>query len=100
MLSFSKDLTWLEKHLWLSLAYYHSVLPHGGLAQLLLEPQPTRGSGWPKKWQMVALAMAVGITDHVWTMQELLSHRAPPDFREAFEQREIVHDQQAFRTHY
>ena len=25
---FSKDLTWFEKQLWLSLAYYHLVLPH------------------------------------------------------------------------
>lgn len=25
---FSKDLTWFEKQLWVSLAYYHLVLPH------------------------------------------------------------------------
>ena len=31
--SFSKDLTWLEKQLWLSLAYYHFVLPH-------VQPEP------------------------------------------------------------
>ena len=28
---FSKDLTWFEKQLWLSLAYYHLVLPHQSL---------------------------------------------------------------------
>jgi IS1 family transposase len=33
VLSFSKDLTWLERHLWLSLAYYHFVLAHDSLCQ-------------------------------------------------------------------
>ena len=67
VLSFSKDLTWLEKHLWLSLAYYHFVLPHDSLRHRLPEPQPTRGSGSPKKWQPVTPAMAAGMTDHIWT---------------------------------
>src|SRR5947208_4344760 len=49
VLSFSKDLTWLEKHLWLSLAYYHFVLPHESLRYPCPEPHPTRGSGSPKK---------------------------------------------------
>lgn len=80
VLSFSKDLTWMEKHLWLSLAYYHFVLPHASLALPLAQPQPTRGSGSPKKWQPVTPAMAAGLTDHVWSMEELLSFRVPPDF--------------------
>ena len=82
VLSFSKDLTWLEKQLWLSLAYYHFVLPHDSLSHCLPEPQPTRGAGSPKKWEPVTPAMAAGITDHVWTMEELLSYRVPPDFRD------------------
>ena len=86
VLSFSKGLTWLEKHLWLSLAYYHFVLPHDSLRQRLSAPQPTRGSGSPKKWQLVTPAMAAGLTDHVWTMEELLSYRVPPDFRDRLEQ--------------
>src|SRR5262249_15726674 len=45
VLSFSKDLTWLEKHLWLSFAYYHFVLPHDSLSHPIPEPQLTRGSG-------------------------------------------------------
>ena len=32
VLSFPKELTWLEKHLWLSLAYYHFVLAHDSLS--------------------------------------------------------------------
>ena len=89
VLSFSKDLTWLEKHLWLSLAYYHFVLPHDSLSQRLSEPQPTRGSGSPKRWQPITPAMAAGITDHIWTMEELLSYRVPPDFRDQLDQQAI-----------
>lgn len=86
VLSFSKELTWLEKHLWLSLAYYHFVLAHDSLSQRLSAPQPTRGSGSPKRWQPITPAMAAGITDHVWTMEELLSYRVPPDFRDQLDQ--------------
>jgi hypothetical protein len=86
VLSFSKDLTWLEKHLWLSLAYYHFVLPHESLRRLLPQPHPTRGSGSSKKWQPVTPAMAAGLTDHLWTMEELLSYRVPPDFRHRLDQ--------------
>jgi hypothetical protein len=86
VLSFSKDLTWLEKHLWLSLAYYHFVWPHESLRRLVPQPQPTQGSGSPKKWKPVTPAMAAGLTDHVWTMEELLSYRVPPDFRNRLDQ--------------
>jgi len=86
VLSFSKELTWLEKHLWLSLAYYHFVLAHDSLSQRLSAPQPTRGAGSPKRWQPITPAMAAGITDHVWTMEELLSYRVPPDFRDQLDQ--------------
>jgi len=92
VLSFSKDLTWLEKHLWLSLAYYHFVLPHASLAQPLPQPRPTRGTGSPQKWQPVTPAMAAGITDHVWSMEELLSYRVPPDFRNKFELSDLADD--------
>ena len=40
---FSKDLTWFEKQLWVSLAYYHLVLPHKRLQEPLPTPEPTRG---------------------------------------------------------
>ena len=96
VLSFSKDLTWMEKHLWLSLSYYHFVLPHASLAQALPEPQPTLGAGSPKKSLPVTPAMKAGITDHVWTLEELLSYRVPPDFRQQLEQQPITHNLQAF----
>lgn len=77
---FSKDLTWFEKQLWLSLAYYHLVLPHTSLQERLSTPEPTRGAGSPRKWRLVTPAMAAGITDHVWTTSELLAYRVPAEF--------------------
>lgn len=75
---FSKERDWLEKHLTLCFTYYHFVLPHESLRLRLEPPLPTKGSGSPKKWQPRTPAMAAGITDHVWTMEELLSYRVSP----------------------
>jgi IS1 family transposase len=77
---FSKEITWFEKQLWLSLAYYHLVLPHRSLRQRLAVPVPTRGTGSPRLWDLVTPAMAAGLTDHVWTTTELLSYRVPAQF--------------------
>lgn len=77
---FSKELPWLEKQLWLSLAYYHLVLPHESLRQRLDTPEPTRGTGSARRWCAITPAMAAGMTDHVWTMTELLSYRVPATF--------------------
>lgn len=75
---FSKDLNWFEKQLWLSLAYYHLVLPHDSLRHPLPVTEPTRGSGSPRRWCPTTPAMAAGLTDHVWTTEELLSYRVSP----------------------
>jgi len=77
---YSKEITWLEKQLWLSLAYYHLVLPHHSLRQRLAVPEPTRGTGSPRLWDLLTPAMAAGITDHIWTTAELLSYRVPVEF--------------------
>src|SRR2546429_6297479 len=77
---FSKDLSWFERQLWLSLAYDHLALPHRRLRQPLPEPEPTRGSGSLRRWQPVTPAMAARLTDHVWTTTALLSYRVPPHF--------------------
>lgn len=82
---FSKELPWFEKQLWLSMAYYHFVLPHDSLKQPLPEPQTTRGNGSPKKWVPVTPAMKAGITDHVWSVRELLSFRVPAAFLDSLE---------------
>lgn len=77
---FSKEIIWFEKQLWLSMAYYHFVLPHHSLRQRLETPEPTRATGTPKKWKPITPAMAAGLTDHVWTTTELLSYRVPAQF--------------------
>lgn len=75
---FSKELNWLEKQLWLSLCYYHLVLPHKSLRRKLQTPIPTKGSGSQKIWQPITPAMEAKITDHVWDVRELLSYRIYP----------------------
>ena len=77
---FSKEIGWFEKQLWLSTAYYHLVLPHHSLRQPLERPEPTRGTGTPRKWKPITPAMAAKITDHVWSTPELLSYRVPAQF--------------------
>ena len=80
--AFSKERDYLEHQLTLAFAYYHFVRPHRGLRQQLSEPIPTKGPRASyKKWKPVTPAMAAGLTDHVWTMDELLSFRVPPKQR-------------------
>jgi len=77
--AFSKDPDYLEEQLTVAFAYYHFVIPHRSLRQRLACPLPTKGGkGSAKKWKSVTPAMAAGLTDHVWTMDELLSFRVPP----------------------
>ena len=56
--------------------YHNFVLPHASLRQPLLVPEATKGSA--KVWQPYTPAMAAGLTDHVWTLQEVLLFRVPP----------------------
>lgn len=77
--AFSKQRRYLKYQLALAFAYYHFCCPHRGLRQRLEPPVPTKkGNGSPKKWHRVTPAMAAGFTDHVWTIDELLSFRVPP----------------------
>jgi len=46
-------------------AYYNWVRPHKGL-RVKLQDDPTR------KWLLRTPAMAAGLTDHIWTVKELL----------------------------
>jgi IS1 family transposase len=78
--AFSKEPDYLKHQLTLAFAYYHFVVPHRSLRQRLPHPLPTKGrNGSRKKWKPVTPAMAAGLTDHVWTMDELLSFRVPPE---------------------
>ena len=77
--AFSKKQLFLRDQLELAFAYYHFCCPHRGLRQRLESQVPTKGlRGSPKKWRQCTPAMAAGLTDHIWTIDELLSFRVPP----------------------
>jgi IS1 family transposase/transposase-like protein len=76
-LCFSKRRKYLAYHLHLALAYYHFVRYHSSLRVRLPEPIPTRGDGSPKKWKQHTPAMAAGLTDHAWSLEELLMCHVP-----------------------
>jgi IS1 family transposase len=59
-------------------AYYNFCLPHASLCQPLLVPELTNGSGSAKVWRPCTPAMAAGLTDHVWSLKEVLLYRVPP----------------------
>jgi len=58
--------------------YYNFCLPHASLRRPLPQPEPTHGSGSATQWRPCTPAMAAGLTDHVWTLREVLLLRVPP----------------------
>jgi hypothetical protein len=57
---------------------HNFVLPHTSLRQPLPAPEVTNGRGSAKRWRPCTPAMAAGLTDHVWTLREVLLFRVPP----------------------
>jgi len=68
----------LRQQLGLYHVYYNFCLPHASVRHPLLQPEPTHGTGTAKRWQPRTPAMAAGLTDHVWTLREVLLFRVPP----------------------
>ena len=68
----------VRQQLTLYQVYYNFCLPHASLRLPLPQPEPTHGSGSAKRWQPRTPAMAAGLTDHVWTLREVLLFRVPP----------------------
>jgi hypothetical protein len=68
----------LQHQLTVFQVYHNFVLPHASLPQPLLAPEQTHGSGSAKRWRPCTPAMAAGLTDHVWTLKEVLLYRVPP----------------------
>jgi len=57
------------------LFYYQLAL----LALLwLFVPEVTNGRGSARVWRPCTPAMVAGLTDHVWTLKEVLLYRVPP----------------------
>jgi hypothetical protein len=58
--------------------YHNFVWPHASLRVPLPLPEPIHGTGAVKQWQPRTPAMAAGLTDHVWTLREVLLFRVLP----------------------
>jgi hypothetical protein len=71
-LSYSKKDSYLQRHLDLEDAVFNFVRPHRSLRVALPGPLKSR------KWERRTPAMVAGLTDHMWTLEELLSYRIPP----------------------
>jgi IS1 family transposase len=68
----------LRQQLALYHVYYNFVLPHASLRLPLAESIATNGTGSAKVWRPCTPAMAAGLTDHVWSLREVLMFRVPP----------------------
>jgi hypothetical protein len=53
------------------------IIPNN-LTMPLPQPLPTNGTGSAKQWRPRTPAMAAGLTEHVWTLREVLLFRVPP----------------------
>jgi IS1 family transposase len=73
-----QDEAGLQQQLVLFQVYHNFVVPHGSLRQRLLVPEPTHGRSAAKVWRPCTPAMAAGLTDHVWSLKEVLCYRVPP----------------------
>jgi IS1 family transposase len=70
--------TGLRDQLTLFQVYHNFVLPHASLRQLLPAPEVTDSWSAAKVWRPCTPAMAAGLTDHVWSLKEVLLSRVPP----------------------
>jgi IS1 family transposase len=59
-------------------AYHNFCLPHTSLRVPLPQSLPIHRTGSAKQWRPCTPAMAAGLTDHVWTLREVLLFRVPP----------------------
>jgi IS1 family transposase len=68
----------LRQQLALYHMYYNFCLPHASLRVPLPQLLPTNGTGSATQWRPCTPAMAAGLTDHVWSLREVLLFRVPP----------------------
>jgi len=68
-LSHSKKRHYLRRHLDLEDAIYNFARPHSALRVKLRNP-----AAHGRRWQPRTPAMAAGLTDHIWSLEELLSY--------------------------
>jgi IS1 family transposase len=81
-LSFSKEMEELRYHTALDDVAHNFLRHHDSLRVRLPRPQPTRGKkGTPRRWAQRTPAMAAGVTDHRWTMEELMTYPMVNSYR-------------------
>jgi IS1 family transposase/transposase-like protein len=68
----------LRQQLALFHTYHNFVLPHASLRVPLPELEVISETGSIKRWQPRTPAMAAGLTNHVWSLREVLMYRVPP----------------------
>jgi IS1 family transposase len=68
----------LRQQLVLFQGYHNFCLPHTSLRLPLAKPESTNGTGSAKRWCLQTPAMAARLTDHVWSLREVLLFRVPP----------------------
>jgi IS1 family transposase/transposase-like protein len=76
--SFCKDRARLRQRVVFFQAFYNVARPHMSLRQPLPLHERTRHGAMCPRWRARTPAMAVGVTDHVWTFRELLTAKFEP----------------------
>jgi hypothetical protein len=68
----------LRQQLALFHIYHNFVLPHTSLRLPLPECEMISETGSIKRWRQQTPAMAARLTDHIWSLREVLLFRVPP----------------------
>jgi hypothetical protein len=72
-LSYSRRKDYLQHHIDFEDAVYNLVRPHHALRLRLRRP-----AAHGRLWTPRTPAMAAGLTNHIWSLEELLSYCSPP----------------------
>ena len=72
-LSHSRRKDYLQHHIDFEDAIYNFVRPHSALRLRLRRP-----AAHGRRWTHRTPAMAAGLTDHIWSLEELLDYCPPP----------------------
>jgi hypothetical protein len=68
----------VSQHLALCPVYPNCVGPQARLRRPLPLPEAPNGTGAASKWRPQTPALAAGLTDHVWSVHDVLLFRVPP----------------------
>jgi IS1 family transposase len=69
-IAYSKEDEWLQYHVTLQMAAHNFTRPHMGLKKE--NPKQINGKTW-KKYDKITPMMSIGLTEHIWSIEELLT---------------------------